>query len=74
MVAKRTDFIWQYILKKCAEQGGVPPTVREIKAECRLSSTSVVNYHINKLIDAGKIEKLSERRWCVVNAEWKAPA
>jgi SOS-response transcriptional repressor LexA len=74
VIKSKTEFIWDYILKQCEAQGGVPPTVREIQAACQLSSTSVVNYHLNKLIEAGRIVKLSERRWYVNGGVWKYPA
>ncbi len=38
-------------------QRGFPPTIREIGEECDIGSTSVVNYNLNKLVDAGYIER-----------------
>ncbi|HOA25195.1 MAG TPA: transcriptional repressor LexA [Aggregatilineales bacterium] len=35
------------------EENGYPPTIREIGAACNISSTSVVNYNLNKLERAG---------------------
>lgn len=35
------------------EENGYPPTIREIGAACSISSTSVVNYNLNKLERAG---------------------
>lgn len=40
---------------RIAEKVGVNPTVRELQAACRLSSTSVVLYHLRQL----------ERRGCI---------
>lgn len=34
---------------------GFPPSIREIGEECDIGSTSVVNYNLNKLVDAGYI-------------------
>ncbi len=36
---------------------GYPPSIREIGDECDIGSTSVVNYNLNKLVDAGYIER-----------------
>lgn len=38
-------------------ENGYPPSIREIGDECRIGSTSVVNYNLNKLVDAGYIER-----------------
>jgi repressor LexA len=37
-----------------------PPTIREIGQAVGISSTSVVNYNLNKLVDAGLIERNKE--------------
>ncbi len=39
---------------------GFPPSIREIGEECHIGSTSVVNYNLNKLVDAGYIERLGK--------------
>jgi repressor LexA len=39
------------------DEHSYPPTIREIGNEVGISSTSVVNYHLNKLTDAGYIER-----------------
>ena len=36
---------------------GFPPSIREIGEECDIGSTSVVNYNLNKLVDAGYIQR-----------------
>ena len=36
---------------------GYPPTIREIGKAVGISSTSVVNYHLNKLKDQGLLER-----------------
>lgn len=35
-----------------------PPTVREIAAGVGISSTSVVNYHLRRLAETGRIERI----------------
>ncbi|MBC8279318.1 MAG: transcriptional repressor LexA [Chloroflexi bacterium] len=36
---------------------GIPPTVRDIQKACEISSTSVVDYNLDKLEDAGYIRR-----------------
>jgi len=36
---------------------GFPPTIREIGEATQINSTSVVNYNLNKLVDAGYLER-----------------
>lgn len=38
-------------------QHGYPPTIREIGEATGINSTSVVNYNLNKLVDAGFLER-----------------
>lgn len=38
-------------------RNGYPPTIREIGEATDINSTSVVNYNLNKLVDAGYIER-----------------
>lgn len=53
---KRQRKILAFIGKKLDNQG-YPPTIREIGNAVGITSTSVVNYHLNKLKDAGFIER-----------------
>jgi len=39
------------------EDNGFPPTIREIGEATDINSTSVVNYNLNKLVDAGYLER-----------------
>ena len=39
------------------EDKGFPPTIREIGEATDINSTSVVNYNLNKLVDAGYLER-----------------
>ncbi len=39
------------------EARGFPPSIREIGEDCDIGSTSVVNYNLNKLVDAGYIAR-----------------
>jgi SOS-response transcriptional repressor LexA len=50
-----TDTILDYIKAAQAENRFV--TVREIQRDCKISSNSVVSYHLDKLEDNGKITR-----------------
>ncbi len=39
------------------EDNGFPPTIREIGVATDINSTSVVNYNLNKLVDAGYLDR-----------------
>ncbi|MBN2471589.1 MAG: repressor LexA [Anaerolineae bacterium] len=49
-------FIEQFIYKE-----GYPPTIREIGEACDINSTSVVNYNLNKLVQAEWLERTKEK-------------
>lgn len=76
---KRQRKILAFIARKLGNQG-YPPTIREIGNAVGITSTSVVNYHLNKLKDAGFIErddrvsrglKLSDR---AIEGGWDSPS
>lgn len=43
------------------ETNGFPPTIREIGEATSINSTSVVNYNLNKLVDAGYLSRASAK-------------
>lgn len=45
-------FMFDYI-----ERAGFPPTIRDIGEATHINSTSVVNYNLNKLVDAGYLDR-----------------
>lgn len=47
-------------IRSFTEENQYPPTIREIGEAVDISSTSVVNYNLNKLVDAGLIERNRE--------------
>jgi repressor LexA len=55
-LSERQRSILQY-MEKYLEQRGFPPTIREIGNATGIGSTSVVNYNLNKLVQAGHIER-----------------
>ena len=56
MVSKKQELILNYIDKTIKDKG-YSPTVREICEAVGLKSTSTVQYHLNKLIDLGFLNK-----------------
>lgn len=52
----KLDLIYDYIVDYIKEYG-FPPSIREIVYDCEISSTSVVNYYLEKLEEEGRIKK-----------------
>lgn len=52
-----TEKVYRYIIDYKQAHDGLSPTVREIADACDISSTSVVNYNLDKLEAAGKIRR-----------------
>jgi repressor LexA len=48
-------YVWEYW-----HESGRPPTIREIGRAVKISSTSVVNYNLNKLEEKGYLEREAE--------------
>lgn len=55
-LSKRQRHILTYMDQYVAEHG-FPPTIREIGTATGINSTSVVNYNLNKLVQAGYLER-----------------
>ena len=53
-LSKRQQHMMRFMHAYMKERG-FPPSIREIGEECGIGSTSVVNYNLNKLVDAGYI-------------------
>jgi repressor LexA len=49
------DYIWSSI-----QEAGRPPTIREIGEAVKISSTSVVNYNLTKLVEKGFLNRDAE--------------
>ncbi len=58
---RRREVIWQYICQY-AKQECVCPTFDEIMRGCKISTKSVVNYHVKMLIKEGRIERVGRTR------------
>ena len=52
----RRQRIWAF-LQEFYQDNGLPPTVRDIQKACEISSTSVVDYNLEKLKEAGYINR-----------------
>ena len=55
-IMKKEDIILDYI-KDYISEHRYSPSIRDIAGGCGLSSTSVVNYHLNKLENKGIISR-----------------
>lgn len=49
-------YIFEYV-----QSNGFPPTIREIGNNTDINSTSVVNYNLNKLVDAGYLDRTDKK-------------
>jgi repressor LexA len=58
-LSKRQQAMLDYI-NEFIRDNGYPPTIRQIGEKCGISSTSVVNYNLNKLEKAGLIVRKSK--------------
>ncbi|MFZ2489360.1 MAG: transcriptional repressor LexA [Anaerolineae bacterium] len=58
-LSERQQRMYDFI-RSFAEENQYPPTIREIGEAVGISSTSVVNYNLNKLVEAGLIERNKE--------------
>ena len=56
MLKERQERILSFI-QSFYEQNSYPPTIRDIQKACSISSTSVVNYHLNLLEKAGYLKR-----------------
>ncbi len=55
-LSKRQQHMMRFLSSYTLEHG-YPPTIREIGEEVNIASTSVVNYNLNRLVDAGYIKR-----------------
>ncbi len=67
--------VYEFILRFCEDNNGLPPSHSDIVDGLELSSTSVVNYHLRKLEEAGKIERLNyhSRNMRIIGGRWYPP-
>lgn len=69
----KASAIYSYIIRFKREHAGESPTTREIAAALGLSSTSVVQYHLEYLEAAGLIERPAgkSRMISIPGAQWR---
>jgi repressor LexA len=59
-LSERQRNILRYI-DRYVDDNGFPPTIRDIGEATGIDSTSVVNYNLNKLVDAGFLERTAAK-------------
>ena len=64
--------IYEFIVKYKTENDGLSPSMREIMGQ-GVSSTSVVDWHLKKLEQEGKISCNGVRGIKVIGGEWRSP-
>lgn len=71
--SKRIDIVFNFIVAYKTKHDGNSPTTREIGAACGISSTSMVNYYLDRLAQAGRItiEPGMNRMISVTGGIWK---
>ena len=69
------DRVYAFIVGYKAEHDGISPSYREIAEGCNLSGVSSVLCALNRLADAGRIERVdgSNRSIAVVGGHWSLP-
>jgi len=75
--SRHPNDLLQFIVRYKRACDGNSPTYRDIMRACRLSSVSVVHYHLRTLARQGRIRLLddgSARSIVVVGGTWLAPA
>lgn len=67
------DKVFDFIIAYKVEHQGNTPTICEIQKGCGLSSTSLVHYHLEHLVDAGRITRTgaSGRNIEIPGAGWE---
>ena len=70
----KQEKIFQFIMDFKSQHDGNSPTFREIMDGCDFSSTSVVSFHIEKLIALGRLSMREHdngsRMICVNGGQW----
>jgi hypothetical protein len=71
---KRSELVYDFICDFKRDHDGNSPSFREIGRGCSISSTSLVNYYLNKLIDQERVYvDLDTRKIVVCGAQWLDP-
>ena len=62
---EKLDLVYEFI-KRYLITNNYPPTIRDIRDGCRISSTSVVSYYLDKLADKKMIQRDENRARSIV--------
>ncbi|NSW52899.1 MAG: MarR family transcriptional regulator [Anaerolineae bacterium] len=75
-ITRTTKDVLAYIIQYKTRTGGASPSIREIGDACNLQSTSAVHYHLERLQDAGLIDRDPHlaRNIRVVGETWSCPS
>lgn len=72
-LAPMTRRVYFAVCEMCEAANGAPPTYEKVMRTMKFRSKSTVNYHFERLIEAGLLEKLSYKRYHVVGGHWVPP-
>ena len=64
MLSKRQSKILKFIYEHISQKG-FAPTIREIGQATQISSTSVVNYNLERLVQLGYVVKPYGKSWAL---------
>jgi repressor LexA len=56
----RAKVVFEFIVGFKRAHDGISPSMREILEGCDISSTSLVNYYLERLVDKGLIERYGD--------------
>ena len=69
-----TQAIYSFVVAHKRRHDGNSPSFRQIRKACNISSTSMVSFYLDKLVEEGKITlDVGARIISVVGAEWRMP-
>ena len=69
-----TQAIFSFVVAHKRRHDGNSPSFRQIRRACNISSTSMVSFYLDKLVEEGRITlDTGARLISVVGAEWKLP-
>lgn len=70
----KPEIIYRFIVEFKMKFDGNSPSIREISRACGISSTSMVNFYLEKLVDQGLIEiseGLERNKILVKGGKWR---
>ncbi len=70
---KKAEAVFNFIVQFKRDHDGNSPSIREIQQGCRISSTSMVEFYLDCLVDDGRIsmaDHFKSRMISVTGGEW----